>query len=144
VAGQERDPVERVRKLLVAHGYEASSIKAIEKAVKKEVDTAVEESKVIVGPIHDVCLGLLWKPHLLQLAHTPKASAGSADPQCCIMLCVAAFFMALPTHLTANDTKYCPTLIPLRFCCWVLTSADLQQCPATLQRLSALRQIQPC
>eukprot|EP00775_Hariotina_reticulata_P002374 gene2374-2679_t len=47
---QERDPVERVRKLLVAHGYDASSIKAIEKAVKKEVDTAVEESKAAAVP----------------------------------------------------------------------------------------------
>jgi len=46
VGWQERDPVERVRKLLIAHGYDPSSIKAIEKAVKKEVDTAVEESKV--------------------------------------------------------------------------------------------------
>jgi TPP-dependent pyruvate/acetoin dehydrogenase alpha subunit len=45
---QERDPVERVKKLLLAKGYDASAIKAIEKAVKKEVDSAVEESKVSV------------------------------------------------------------------------------------------------
>lgn len=38
--------MERVRKLLLAQGYDASAIKAIEKAVKKEVDAAVEESKV--------------------------------------------------------------------------------------------------
>lgn len=43
---QERDPVERVKKLLLSRGYDASAIKAIEKSVKKEVDTAVEESKV--------------------------------------------------------------------------------------------------
>jgi hypothetical protein len=43
---QERDPVERVKKLLLAREYDASAIKAIEKAVKKEVDSAVEESKV--------------------------------------------------------------------------------------------------
>jgi hypothetical protein len=35
-----------VKKLLLSRGYDASAIKAIEKAVKKEVDTAVEESKV--------------------------------------------------------------------------------------------------
>ena len=43
---QERDPVERVKKLLLSRDYDASAIKAIEKSVKKEVDTAVEESKV--------------------------------------------------------------------------------------------------
>lgn len=46
---QERDPVERVKKLLLSRGYDASAIKAIEKSVKKEVDTAVEESKVSRG-----------------------------------------------------------------------------------------------
>lgn len=46
---QERDPVERVKKLLLSRGYDASAIKAIEKSVKKEVDTAVEESKVNGG-----------------------------------------------------------------------------------------------
>lgn len=38
--------MERVRKLLLAKGYDAAAIKAMEKSVKKEVDTAVEESKV--------------------------------------------------------------------------------------------------
>lgn len=43
---QERDPVERVRKLLTGQGYDTSEMKALEKRIKKEVDTAVEESKV--------------------------------------------------------------------------------------------------
>jgi TPP-dependent pyruvate/acetoin dehydrogenase alpha subunit len=43
---QERDPVERVKKLMLAHGGDAAEIKAIEKKVKKEVDSAVEEAKV--------------------------------------------------------------------------------------------------
>lgn len=38
--------MERVRKLLLAKGYDAAAIKAMEKSVKKEVDTAVEEGKV--------------------------------------------------------------------------------------------------
>jgi hypothetical protein len=38
--------VERVKKLLLAQGYDAAAIKAIEKGVKKEVDAAVEDSKV--------------------------------------------------------------------------------------------------
>jgi len=38
--------VERVKKLLLAKNYDAAAIKAIEKSVKKEVDAAVEESKV--------------------------------------------------------------------------------------------------
>jgi len=43
---QERDPVERVKKLLLAHGVDASELKAMERTVKKEVDDAVESSKV--------------------------------------------------------------------------------------------------
>lgn len=42
--------MERVRKLLLAKNYDAAAIKAIEKSVKKEVDAAVEESKVRDGP----------------------------------------------------------------------------------------------
>lgn len=38
--------MERVKKLLLSKGYDAAAVKAIEKAVKKEVDSAVEESKV--------------------------------------------------------------------------------------------------
>lgn len=38
--------MERVKKLLLAKNYDAAAIKAIEKSVKKEVDSAVEESKV--------------------------------------------------------------------------------------------------
>jgi len=47
---QERDPVERVKKLMLAHGGDAAEIKAIEKKVKKEVDTAVEEAKAAFAP----------------------------------------------------------------------------------------------
>lgn len=47
---QERDPVERVKKLLLAQGVDAGEIKAIEKKAKKEVDAAVEESKVAPEP----------------------------------------------------------------------------------------------
>ncbi|GBF89270.1 pyruvate dehydrogenase E1 component subunit mitochondrial-like [Raphidocelis subcapitata] len=47
---QERDPVERVKKLLLAQGVDAGEVKAIEKKAKKEVDTAVEESKVAAPP----------------------------------------------------------------------------------------------
>lgn len=65
---QERDPVERVRKLLVAKGYDAAQLKVIEKATKKEVDSAVEESKVWAR--HYVawlilCVGLLHVPIFL-------------------------------------------------------------------------------
>ena len=57
---QERDPVERVKKLLLAKNYDAAAIKAIEKSVKKEVDTAVEESKVCrqrVTCVENISLG---------------------------------------------------------------------------------------
>ncbi|KAI8466541.1 MAG: dehydrogenase E1 component-domain-containing protein [Monoraphidium minutum] len=47
---QERDPVERVKKLLLAQGVDAGELKAIEKKAKKEVDTAVEESKSAATP----------------------------------------------------------------------------------------------
>jgi TPP-dependent pyruvate/acetoin dehydrogenase alpha subunit len=54
---QERDPVERVRKLLIAHGYDSAALKTLEKAVKKEVDAAVEESKSAQTPPDD----WLWR-----------------------------------------------------------------------------------
>lgn len=41
--------MERVKKLLLAQGVDAGEVKAIEKRAKKEVDTAVEESKVCLG-----------------------------------------------------------------------------------------------
>lgn len=48
---QQRDPVEQVRKLLLDNGMaQASELKAIEKAIKKEIDTAVEESKAAATP----------------------------------------------------------------------------------------------
>jgi pyruvate dehydrogenase E1 component alpha subunit len=54
---QERDPVERVKKLLLAKGYDAGEVKKIERDVKKEVDGAVEAAKAAsVPPAH-----WLWK-----------------------------------------------------------------------------------
>eukprot|EP00882_Tetradesmus_deserticola_P002423 GHRQ01002584.1.p1 GENE.GHRQ01002584.1~~GHRQ01002584.1.p1 ORF type:complete len:437 (+),score=173.61 GHRQ01002584.1:131-1312(+) len=62
---QERDPVERVRKLLIAKGYDAPAIKAMEKAIKKEVDTAVEESKAAAVPPNE----WLWRNVYMQPDH---------------------------------------------------------------------------
>lgn len=47
---QERDPVERVKKLLIKMGGPEDQIKATEKAVKKEVDEAVEKAKACPIP----------------------------------------------------------------------------------------------
>ncbi|GIM03677.1 hypothetical protein Vretimale_8202 [Volvox reticuliferus] len=41
----ERDPIERVKKLLLANGVEAGELKRADKDVKKEVDDAVEAAK---------------------------------------------------------------------------------------------------
>jgi uncharacterized protein (UPF0335 family) len=49
-----------VRKLLLSKGYDAAAIKAIEKAVKKEVDSAVEESKVRDVLLHGCLPFLCW------------------------------------------------------------------------------------
>lgn len=57
-----------MRKLLIAKGYDAAAIKAIEKSVKKEVDTAVEESKV--GDM------LLWSAYCCCFVHS-----------CCHVVC---------------------------------------------------------
>lgn len=55
---QQRDPIEHVRKLLLDNGLvETAEIKAIEKEVKKEIDTAIEESRAAPEPGMDV----LWK-----------------------------------------------------------------------------------
>lgn len=43
---QERDPVERVKKLLLSRGYDSGELNKLQKEIKREVDTAVEESKV--------------------------------------------------------------------------------------------------
>jgi pyruvate dehydrogenase E1 component alpha subunit len=43
---QARDPVERVRKLLIDNGFaEAAELKAVEKRIKAEIETAIEECK---------------------------------------------------------------------------------------------------
>lgn len=43
---QARDPVERVRKLLIDHGFaEAAELKAMEKRIKNEIESAIEECK---------------------------------------------------------------------------------------------------
>ena len=46
---QERDPVERVKKLLLAKGYDAGEVKKIERDVKKEVDGAVDAADAAVS-----------------------------------------------------------------------------------------------
>jgi pyruvate dehydrogenase E1 component alpha subunit len=48
---QARDPVERVRKLLLDNSFaDAGELKAIEKRIKKEIDEAIEESKAAPHP----------------------------------------------------------------------------------------------
>eukprot|EP00894_Picocystis_sp_ML_P000332 jgi/Pico_ML_1/50849/g1983.t1 len=47
---QERDPVERVRKLLLDGLVEAKEIKEIEKVIRKEIDDAVEQAKASNPP----------------------------------------------------------------------------------------------
>lgn len=47
---QERDPIERVKKLLLKHGVDAAELKKIDKDVKKEVDAAVEAAKAAPIP----------------------------------------------------------------------------------------------
>jgi pyruvate dehydrogenase E1 component alpha subunit len=48
---QARDPVERVRKLILDHQFaEAVQLKAIEKSIKKEIDEAIEASKAAPQP----------------------------------------------------------------------------------------------
>lgn len=54
---QSRDPVERVKKLLLEHELaDASEIKKIDKAIKKEIDEAVEQAKASPQPPPE----LLW------------------------------------------------------------------------------------
>ncbi|KAG2490824.1 hypothetical protein HYH03_010745 [Edaphochlamys debaryana] len=53
----ERDPIERVKKLLLANGVDAAELKKIDKEVKAEVDGAVEAAKAgTIPPDH-----WLWK-----------------------------------------------------------------------------------
>ena len=48
---QARDPVERVRKLLLDNKFaEAAELKSIEKRIKKEIDEAIEEAKAAGQP----------------------------------------------------------------------------------------------
>ena len=48
---QARDPVERVRKLLLDNKFaDAAELKSIEKAIKKEIDEAIEEAKAASQP----------------------------------------------------------------------------------------------
>lgn len=54
---QQRDPIEHVRKLLLDNGFaETSELKSIEKEIKREIDTAIEESKAADVPPLD----MLW------------------------------------------------------------------------------------
>lgn len=48
---QARDPVERVRKLIIDNGFaEAAELKSIEKRIKGEIDAAIEECKAAAVP----------------------------------------------------------------------------------------------
>ena len=52
---QARDPVERVRKLIIDNGFaEAAELKQIEKSIKKEIDEAIDESKAASQPPLDM------------------------------------------------------------------------------------------
>lgn len=52
---QERDPVERVRKLIIENGFaEAAELKATEKRIKDEIDTAIKECKAAAVPEHSM------------------------------------------------------------------------------------------
>jgi len=63
---QERDPIERVRKLILALdlGVEAADLKKIEKAIKKEVDETVEQCKADPYPSTDVLTNNIYKNEL--------------------------------------------------------------------------------
>eukprot|EP00199_Chlamydomonas_sp_CCMP681_P002102 CAMPEP_0119107106 /NCGR_PEP_ID=MMETSP1180-20130426/7953_1 /TAXON_ID=3052 ORGANISM="Chlamydomonas cf sp, Strain CCMP681" /NCGR_SAMPLE_ID=MMETSP1180 /ASSEMBLY_ACC=CAM_ASM_000741 /LENGTH=401 /DNA_ID=CAMNT_0007092545 /DNA_START=67 /DNA_END=1272 /DNA_ORIENTATION=- len=47
---QQRDPVERVKKLLIENGYPAEEVKRMEREVKQDVDSAVEAAKAAPIP----------------------------------------------------------------------------------------------
>jgi len=50
---QERDPIERIKKLVLTHGGDANELKRMEKEVKREVDEAVEAAKSApIPPAH--------------------------------------------------------------------------------------------
>lgn len=62
---QARDPVERVRKLILDHGFaEASELKAMEKAIKKDLDTAIEECKAAPFPDEMLLYSNIYKEPL--------------------------------------------------------------------------------
>eukprot|EP00873_Tetraselmis_striata_P001467 jgi/Tetstr1/421731/TSEL_001190.t1 len=63
---QERDPIERVRKLILSLeiGVEAADLKKIEKTIKKEVDGVVEQSKADPYPPRDFLTRNIYKDML--------------------------------------------------------------------------------
>mmetsp|Transcript_28182 Transcript_28182/g.50384 ORF Transcript_28182/g.50384 Transcript_28182/m.50384 type:complete len:399 (-) Transcript_28182:113-1309(-) len=60
---QERDPIERVRKLILSLeiGVEAADLKKIEKTIKKEVDAVVEQSKADPYPPNELLTKNIYK-----------------------------------------------------------------------------------
>lgn len=60
---QERDPIERVRKLILSLeiGVDAADLKKIEKVVKKEVDDVVAEAKADPFPANEVLTENIYK-----------------------------------------------------------------------------------
>ena len=62
---QERDPIERVRKLLLELDFATTAdLKAIEKRVKKDIDAAVKEAKESPEPSLDVLTHNIYKKTL--------------------------------------------------------------------------------
>mmetsp|Transcript_14726 Transcript_14726/g.41462 ORF Transcript_14726/g.41462 Transcript_14726/m.41462 type:complete len:404 (+) Transcript_14726:232-1443(+) len=63
---QERDPIERVRKLILSLdiGVEAADLKQIEKTVKKEIDSIVEEAKADPYPANEELTKNIYKDML--------------------------------------------------------------------------------
>lgn len=60
----ERDPVERVKKLLLTNGVDPAELKKIDKDVKKEVDDAVEAAKAGSSPpLHWLYKNIYMQPN---------------------------------------------------------------------------------
>ncbi|GLC52974.1 hypothetical protein PLESTB_000694400 [Pleodorina starrii] len=63
----ERDPIERVKKLLLANGVDAGELKKVDRETKKEVDEAVEAAKAGSAPPDH----WLWKNMFMEPLDAP-------------------------------------------------------------------------
>lgn len=79
---QHRDPIERVRKLLLDNGLaEVAELKAIEKAAKKEVDAAIEAAKAADFPGEEVLAAHIYVDGMgMQLRGVDSKSWLTAPP----------------------------------------------------------------